>query len=59
LAQLVEVFTRMARSDIPTLAAVASAAYGENGEPVADYVEAMTDAQLRFLNHRGDISGWS
>jgi glyoxylase-like metal-dependent hydrolase (beta-lactamase superfamily II) len=58
LAQLVEMFTGLAGSGIPTLTAVASAAYGENGEPVADYVEAMTDAQLRFLNDRGDISGW-
>ena len=59
LAQLVEVFAQLADSGIPTLSAVASATYGENGEPVAGYIEAMTDAQLRFLNDRGDISRWS
>jgi glyoxylase-like metal-dependent hydrolase (beta-lactamase superfamily II) len=59
LAQLVQVLTELAGSGTPTLSAVASAAYGENGEPVAAYVEAMTDAQLHFLNDRGDISGWA
>jgi glyoxylase-like metal-dependent hydrolase (beta-lactamase superfamily II) len=59
LAQLVGAFTELAGSGTPTLSAVASAAYGESGEPVAAYIEAMTDAQLRFLNDRGDISGWS
>jgi glyoxylase-like metal-dependent hydrolase (beta-lactamase superfamily II) len=59
LAQLVKVFTELTASGIPALRAVASATYGESGGPVAAYVEAMTDAQLRFLNDRGDISGWS
>jgi glyoxylase-like metal-dependent hydrolase (beta-lactamase superfamily II) len=58
LAQLVEVYAELSRSGVPTLGAVATATYGENGEPVADYVEAMTEAQLRFLSERGDISGW-
>jgi glyoxylase-like metal-dependent hydrolase (beta-lactamase superfamily II) len=59
LAQLVALFERLAATSTPTLGEVASAAYGESGEPVADYVQAMTDAQLRFLSERGDIRGWS
>ncbi len=60
LAQLVRVFTELARSGrTPSLGQVASATYGENGAPVAPYVEAMTDAQLRFLSQRGDIHRWS
>ena len=59
LAQLVQVFEGLAESGgTPSLCAVASATYGENGQPVASYVEAMTDAQLRFLAERGDIAGW-
>ena len=59
LAQLVGVFTGLAGSGgTPSLSAVASATYGESGQPVAPYVEAMTDAQLRFLAERGDIAGW-
>jgi glyoxylase-like metal-dependent hydrolase (beta-lactamase superfamily II) len=60
LAQLVQVFARVSNDSngIPTLDQVASATYGENGEPVAPYVEAMTEAQLRFLSQRGDITGW-
>jgi glyoxylase-like metal-dependent hydrolase (beta-lactamase superfamily II) len=60
LAQLGRIFTALAdrTGATPTLGQVASAAYGENGEHVAPYVEAMTDAQLRFLARRGDIAGW-
>jgi glyoxylase-like metal-dependent hydrolase (beta-lactamase superfamily II) len=59
LAQLVRVFTELAGPGVvPSISAVASATYGERGEPVAPYVEAMTDAQLRFLADRGDIAGW-
>jgi glyoxylase-like metal-dependent hydrolase (beta-lactamase superfamily II) len=57
MAQLVQVFNGLAESgEIPSLGQVASATYGENGKPVAPYVEAMTDAQLRFLRERGDIA---
>jgi glyoxylase-like metal-dependent hydrolase (beta-lactamase superfamily II) len=60
LAQLVLVFKDLEGSGgTPSLSAIASATYGENGEPVAPYVETMTDAQLHFLNKRGDIAGWS
>ncbi len=59
LAQLATVFTDLASTgERPSLGAVASATYGD-GAPVAPYIEAMTDAQLRFLNDRGDIAGWS
>jgi glyoxylase-like metal-dependent hydrolase (beta-lactamase superfamily II) len=60
LAQLVRVFEQLVEKSggTPSLGAVAAGAYGENGSPVAPYVEAMTDAQLRFLGQRGDISGW-
>jgi glyoxylase-like metal-dependent hydrolase (beta-lactamase superfamily II) len=61
LAQLVKVFESLASDSdgAPSLGAVAAATYGENGSPVAPYVEAMTNAQLTFLNQRGDIAGWS
>jgi glyoxylase-like metal-dependent hydrolase (beta-lactamase superfamily II) len=56
LAQLVRVYTGLAASGTtPSVGEVASATYGESGEPVAPYVEAMTEAQLRFLRERGDI----
>jgi glyoxylase-like metal-dependent hydrolase (beta-lactamase superfamily II) len=59
LAQLVGIFDGLAAAGTtPSLNAVASAAYGVDGKPVAPYVEVMTDAQLRFLNERGDIAGW-
>jgi glyoxylase-like metal-dependent hydrolase (beta-lactamase superfamily II) len=60
LAQLAQVFNDLVTpgKTTPPLGEVASATYGENGESVAPYVEAMTDAQLRFLNQRGDITGW-
>jgi glyoxylase-like metal-dependent hydrolase (beta-lactamase superfamily II) len=60
LAQLTRVYTELAAeaNGAPSLSRVASATYGENGEPVAQYVEAMTDAQLQFLAERGDIAGW-
>jgi glyoxylase-like metal-dependent hydrolase (beta-lactamase superfamily II) len=59
LAQLARVYAELAAGmdGPPTLSRVASATYGESGEPVALYVEAMTDAQLRFLRERGDIAG--
>jgi glyoxylase-like metal-dependent hydrolase (beta-lactamase superfamily II) len=58
LAQLVRVYEGLAGSGgTPSTSAVAAATYGENGAPVAPYVEAMTDAQLRFLRERGDIAG--
>jgi glyoxylase-like metal-dependent hydrolase (beta-lactamase superfamily II) len=58
LAQLVEVVQDLARlPGTPSVSAIAAAAYGENGQPVAPYIEAMTDAQLRFLRERGDIAG--
>ncbi len=57
LAQLVRVVRHLTQSgDAPSLSAIAAATYGENGQPVAPYVEAMTDAQLRFLRERGDIT---
>ena len=60
LAQLAQVFRTLADSgNTPSLSQVASAIYGVRGEPVAPYVEAMTDAQLRFLSQRGDIRDWS
>ncbi|HEY1532223.1 MAG TPA: MBL fold metallo-hydrolase [Galbitalea sp.] len=65
LTQLAEIYRRLSAGSAgsagltPSLAAVASATYGEDGQPVEEYVLAMTDAQLRFLNQRGDISGWS
>jgi len=61
LAQLARVFETLASASgaAPTLGAVAAATYGENGNPVAPYIEAMTDAQLRFLSERGEIAGWS
>jgi glyoxylase-like metal-dependent hydrolase (beta-lactamase superfamily II) len=60
LAQLVDVYNREFRDpDSATLLGrVAAAAYGENGAPVAAYIEEMTRAQLAFLAGRGDISGW-
>ena len=59
LAQLVVVFGRLTEAGgSPSLGDLASATYGVNGEPVAPYIEAMTDAQLRFLVGRGDIAGW-
>jgi glyoxylase-like metal-dependent hydrolase (beta-lactamase superfamily II) len=61
LAQLARVFEDLVTMGkaTPSLGEVASATYGENGQPVAPYIEAMTDTQLRFLNQRGDISGWN
>lgn len=59
LAQLVGVFTRLSEAgDTPSLGAVASTTYGVEGALVEPYVEAMTDAQLRFLAERGDIASW-
>ena len=57
LAQLVEVYLRESqRDDASTLLGrVAAVSYGENGAPVADYIEEMTRAQLAFLARRGDI----
>jgi glyoxylase-like metal-dependent hydrolase (beta-lactamase superfamily II) len=61
LGQLVGIYNREARQpDAPTLLSrVAAATYGENGAPVAGYIEEMTRAQLTFLAGRGDISGWA
>jgi glyoxylase-like metal-dependent hydrolase (beta-lactamase superfamily II) len=63
LAQLVEIVTQVAAAThkedrAAVLKTVASAAYGENGEPVAPYIEVMTNAQLQFLGDRGDIPPW-
>jgi glyoxylase-like metal-dependent hydrolase (beta-lactamase superfamily II) len=57
LAQLARVYQQLAAevNDTPPLRQIASVTYGENGEPVAPYVEAMTEAQLRFLRERGDL----
>lgn len=63
LSQLAEAFTAI-RDDAPELpdaellARVAAAAYGQNGAPVAPYIETMTNAQLRFLADRGQIARW-
>jgi glyoxylase-like metal-dependent hydrolase (beta-lactamase superfamily II) len=57
LAQLTTVYASLSASGRPSIATVASAVYGENGQPVEPYVEAMTAAQLAFLSERGDISG--
>jgi glyoxylase-like metal-dependent hydrolase (beta-lactamase superfamily II) len=61
LAQLVQSFERLSSNAnaAPSLSEIASATYSENGAPVAPYIEAMTDAQLQFLQQRGDIAGWS
>jgi glyoxylase-like metal-dependent hydrolase (beta-lactamase superfamily II) len=60
LAQLAQVYRRLRGSGAtPSLTAVASATYGVDGGPVEAYVEAMTAAQLVFLEQRGDIAGWS
>jgi glyoxylase-like metal-dependent hydrolase (beta-lactamase superfamily II) len=56
LAQLVSVYSRLREFGTPTIGAVASAAYGVDGGPVTEYVEAMTAAQLTFLAERGDIA---
>jgi glyoxylase-like metal-dependent hydrolase (beta-lactamase superfamily II) len=60
LAQLVDVYDRESqRGEASTLLGrVAAVTYGENGAPVATYIEEMTRAQLSFLTGRGDISGW-
>ncbi|HEY5231267.1 MAG TPA: MBL fold metallo-hydrolase [Galbitalea sp.] len=60
LAQLVGVYNRESQQANPAtlLSRVASATYGENGSPVAAYIEEMTRAQLAFLAQRGDITGW-
>jgi glyoxylase-like metal-dependent hydrolase (beta-lactamase superfamily II) len=60
LAQLAGIYRREAQQpDAPSLLSrVASATYGENGAPVAAYIEEMTRAQLTFLSERGDIGGW-
>ena len=57
LAQLARVYRRLAAevNGTPSLSQVASATYAGNGEPVAPYIEAMTEAQLRFLRERGDV----
>ena len=59
LAQLVGVYNRESHdADHATLLSrVAAATYGENGAPVAGYIEEMTRAQLAFLTERGDIPG--
>jgi hypothetical protein len=61
LAQLVRIFERLASdaNATPSLSAIAAAAYGDNGQAVEPYIEAMADAQLRFLRARGDIADWS
>lgn len=63
LAQLAEVYetvagrgTESTRAETDVVGRVARAAYGENGGPVAPYVDAMVAAQLTFLGARGDIS---
>jgi glyoxylase-like metal-dependent hydrolase (beta-lactamase superfamily II) len=63
LSQLAAAFTSIRDSapellDAELLARVAGAAYGENGAPVAPYIETMTNAQLRFLADRGQIARW-
>jgi glyoxylase-like metal-dependent hydrolase (beta-lactamase superfamily II) len=57
LTQLVDVYNReLQRNDPATqLSRVAAAAYGEDGAPVAGYIEEMTRAQLAFLTRRGDL----
>jgi glyoxylase-like metal-dependent hydrolase (beta-lactamase superfamily II) len=61
LAQLVRIYVGLAKQSdgAPSALQVASATYGDNGDAVAPYIEAMTEAQLEFLNARGDISGWT
>jgi glyoxylase-like metal-dependent hydrolase (beta-lactamase superfamily II) len=60
LAQLVDVYTReSSRADAQSLLSrVAASTYGENGAPVAAYIEQMTRAQLAFLAARGEITDW-
>jgi glyoxylase-like metal-dependent hydrolase (beta-lactamase superfamily II) len=63
LLQLAEAFTAIRDSaadlrNAELLARVSSAAYGEDGAPVAAYIETMTNAQLRFLADRGQIARW-
>jgi glyoxylase-like metal-dependent hydrolase (beta-lactamase superfamily II) len=58
LAQLSGIYKAIDPSggEAQVVSRVASAAYGENGAPVAPYIEAMVAAQLTFLRERGDIS---
>jgi glyoxylase-like metal-dependent hydrolase (beta-lactamase superfamily II) len=61
LAQVARIYTRLAAAAAdpdaaPRLARVASTVYSASGEPVEPYIEAMVDAQLRYLADRGDIS---
>jgi glyoxylase-like metal-dependent hydrolase (beta-lactamase superfamily II) len=60
LAQLADVYARESRQPgaEPLLSRIAAATYGQNGAPVAAYIEEMTRAQLAFLAQRGDIDGW-
>jgi glyoxylase-like metal-dependent hydrolase (beta-lactamase superfamily II) len=58
LTQLAVVYATLAVAGTPSLTDVASATYGENGNPVAPYIEMMTAAQLTFLSERGDIPKW-
>jgi glyoxylase-like metal-dependent hydrolase (beta-lactamase superfamily II) len=64
LAQLTETYSGVVAAspgagDEAVLRAVASRAYGDGVRPAEPYVEAMVNAQLRFLGDRGDIPPWN